>query len=133
MMVMTLAVTMLTGVLAQAQTATTPPCGGGGAGRMLTAEQRVERQKVMQEYLAGLRAKKGNGTITQEEQAFLDRMEERGGLCVNGVPRGPRGGFGAQGQRGQGNGYGAGGFRHGWCGGAGWNTNCPLANPASGK
>jgi hypothetical protein len=122
---------------ADTQTPTTPPCGlgqgmmgCGGRGCNLTPEQRAERKTTMQAYVAGLREKKANSTITPQEQAWLEQAEERGGLCINGVPRGPRGGFGAQGMSGQrqGRGQGRGGMGRGWGGGAGAgaNPNCPL-------
>ncbi len=117
---------------ADTQIPAAPPCGfgqgmgGGGPGCNLTPEQRAERQKVMQAYVAELREKKANNTITPQEQAWLERAEARGGLCINGVPRGPRGGFGAQGTNGSGRGRG--GMGRGWCGGAGQggNPNCPF-------
>ncbi len=129
-----LAILAVASQAAENQTPTAPPCGlgpglgGGGPGRNLTPEQRAERQKIMQAYVAGLREKKANNTITPQEQAWLERAEQRGGLCINGVPRGPRGGFGAQGMNGQGRGQGAGGgLGRGWCGGRGGaNPNCPL-------
>lgn len=119
---------------ADPQTPTAPPCGfgqgmgGGGPGRNLTPEQRAERQKTKQAYVVGLREKKANNTITPQEQAWLQQAVQRGGMCINGVPRGPRGGFGAQGMNGQAQGSGRGGMGRGWCGGAGpgANPNCPL-------
>lgn len=123
----------LAGQAADTPTPTAPPCclgqcAGGGPGRNLTPEQRAERQKTMQAYVATLQEKKANNTLTSQEADWLERAEELGGLRINGVPRGPRGGFGAQGMNGQGRGRG--GMGRGWCGGrgAGNNPNCPL-NP----
>jgi hypothetical protein len=42
----------------------------------------------VQDLVANLRAKRDNGTITAQEKARLDQMEQAGGWCVNGVPRG---------------------------------------------
>jgi hypothetical protein len=58
----------------------------------LTPKQRAARQQQMQATLSQLRAKRNNGTITPAERAWLERVEQAGGLCVNDVPRG--GGFG---------------------------------------
>jgi len=125
----------LLGVVSQAtaQDDTTAQCPmglgcGKGAGCNLTPEQRAERQQQCQAYVAALLEKKANGSITAEEAAWLEQMQERGGMCINGVPRGPRGGFGAQGKAGQGCGMG-GGKGHRWGQGAGANPNCPLAKP----
>jgi hypothetical protein len=57
-----------------------------GQGRFLTAEQRVARQQQMQTSVANLRAKKAAGTLTAEEQAWLEQAEQRGGWCINGAP-----------------------------------------------
>ena len=104
---------------------------GSGQGRLLTPEQRAERQKAMQACVAGLREKNANHTITPEEQKWLEQMEQRGGLCINGVPRGPRGGFGAG--QGNGPGRGQGGMGRGWRGGQGTNPNCPFVNTQPAK
>lgn len=86
----------------------------GGTAWSLTPEQRAERQQKMQQLLADLRAKKAAGTITIEEQAWLDYVEQAGGMCVNGVPRGGGGRYGAAG-------LGAGrGLRQGGMGRGGW-------------
>ena len=125
-----------TQALAQDNTAAQCPMGRAGCGQgpawNMTPEQRAEHVQQMQAYVAGLREKKANGSITAEEAAWLAKMEERGGLCVNGVPRGPRGGFGAQGQAGQGRGMGA-GKGHRWGQGGAGNPNCPFANPQQAK
>lgn len=59
----------------------------------LTPEQRAERQQFIQATVLDLQARRDNGTINANEKAWLDRMEQAGGLCANGVPRG--GGRGA--------------------------------------
>ena len=53
----------------------------------LTPEQQAERRQTMQTTLEQLRQKKTAGTITDTEKAWLDRAEQAGGCCVNGVPR----------------------------------------------
>jgi hypothetical protein len=82
-----------------AQTTTGPTNGPAWS---LTPEQRAARQQQVQTTLADLRAKRDNGTITANEKVWLERMEQAGGLCVNGVPRGGgRGaGFGPRAQMG---------------------------------
>ena len=87
---------------------TCPP----GPAWQLTPEQLAERQQKVQAILADLRAKRGNGTLTANEKACLDRMEQSGGLCINGVPRG--GGMGAG------------------CGQRGQMGSCPMQNDATG-
>lgn len=57
-----------------------------GQGLRLNFEQRVQRREQMQTTLAELRSKKAAGTINAQEQAWLDKAEERGGFCVTGVP-----------------------------------------------
>jgi hypothetical protein len=72
----------------------------------LTPVQRGERQQRIQAILTDLRTKRDNGTINTNEKAWLDRMEQAGGFCVNGVPRsggqgaglGPRNGTGPRAQ-----------------------------------
>ena len=103
-------------VLLPAQNAN-PTCPLGqtpGCGRSLNAEQRAALQAEMQKLVAELRVKKANGTITAEEQAWLQRMEQRGGACVGGQGcgqgkgQGPKDGTGNQWRRGQGQGRGCG-------------------------
>ncbi|MCL5097753.1 MAG: hypothetical protein M1608_09565 [Candidatus Omnitrophica bacterium] len=85
------------GLMAQtapAQTATAPatvPAWTAGPAWSLTPEQLAQRRQMVQNTLADLRAKRDNGTITANENAWLGRMEQAGGLCVNGVPRGTQG------------------------------------------
>jgi len=84
---------------------TTPQTTQAPRGPMwqLTPEQQAERRQMMQTTLDQLRQKKTAGTITDTEKAWLDRVEQAGGWCVNGVPRGGCGmGFGY----GRGNGTG---------------------------
>lgn len=134
---------VMAGLVVQAQNApsqpATPTWTPGPAWR-LTPEQLAERQQKVQATLADLRAKRDNGTINANEKAWLDRMEQAGGLCVNGVPRGggrgaglgPRNGTGPRAQMGTcplvndpsagptlGQGGRGGGFGRGWCGGRG--------------
>jgi hypothetical protein len=68
------------------QTGAALPTLAPGQGRFLTSEQRVARQQQMQTTVANLRAKKAAGTLTAEEQAWLDQAEQRGGWCINGTP-----------------------------------------------
>ena len=117
-----------------AQTPTTPVCPFGhapGYGRTLTPEQRAAHQAVAQQLVAELKAKREAGKATAEELAWLERVEQRGGMCINGVPRGP--GVG----KGQGPGQGAGfGHRRGLRDGTGprcANGGCPQATPAPAK
>jgi len=125
-----------------AQNATSSPCPFGhepGYGRNLTPEQRAAHQAVVQQYVAELRQKQANGTMTTEEQAWLKQAEERGGRCINGTPRGPgaskglRVGQGAG--KGPGNGQGAGkGHRRGLRDGSGPRSadgTCPLGQSAA--
>jgi hypothetical protein len=139
---LTLAASVL---IASAQTQTTGSQTSGqtwptGPAWKLTPEQRAERQQKVQSTLTELRAKRDNGTINTNEKAWLDRMEQAGGRCVNGVPRGggrgaglgPRNGTGPRAQMGTcplindssaaptlSPGSRGGGFGRGWCGGRG--------------
>jgi hypothetical protein len=74
---------------------TTPPAWIPGPAWSLTAEQLAARRQMVQATLADLRAKRDAGTINATEKAWLDRMEQAGGLCVNGAPRGGGRGAGA--------------------------------------
>lgn len=88
----------------------------GGPGWALSPEQKLERQKLAQALIAELRQKQQNGTITDVEKAWLERAEKNGGMCINGVPRGPQGGKGAQGMgRGPQGGKGGQGMGNGFC------------------
>ncbi len=117
-----------------AQNAATPTCPFGhepGYGRSLTPDQRAEHRNAVQQLVAELRAKRDAGTITAEEAAWLEQVERRGGMCINGAPRGPRAG------KGQGVGNGAGqckrqGLRDG-TGPRSADGTCPKGNtPAKG-
>ena len=90
---------------------TTPQTTPAPRGPMwhLTPEQQAERRQTMQTTIEQLRQKKAAGTITDTEKACLDRAEQAGGCCVNGVPRsgcgqglggGPRNGTGPRAQMG---------------------------------
>ena len=110
--------------LAQTTPQTTP--APRGPMWQLTPEQQAERRQMMQTTLDQLRQKKTAGTITDTEKAWLDRVEQAGGWCVNGVPRGGCGmGFGY----GRGNGTGP-RAQMGLCPVAG-NSTAAIA-PASG-
>jgi len=63
-----------------------------GTGRAMTAEQRTEHISALQAKLQELSARHQAGTLTDEEQAWLDQVTRRGGLNRTGIPRGPRGG-----------------------------------------
>jgi hypothetical protein len=54
----------------------------------LTPEQRTARQQQMAATVEQLRQKKAAGNLTDSEKIWLDGMEQVGGLCVNGIPRG---------------------------------------------
>lgn len=85
-----------TASILEAQT-TTRVCPFGyepGYGRSMNAEQRAQHRVVVQQKLAELRQKQANGTATAEEQAWLKQVEQRGGMCINGIPRGWCGGRG---------------------------------------
>jgi hypothetical protein len=115
------AATILT---AQTATATCPLGHQPGYGRTLTAEQKAAQCTEVQKLVAELRQKQAQGTLTTEEQAWLKQVEQRGGRCLTGTPRGPGGG------KGQGAGLGAGqGRRQGLRDGTGprsANGTCPL-------
>ena len=126
----------------RAQDAATSPCPFGhepGYGRKLTPEQRAEHRAAMQQYLSELRQRQADGTLTAEEQAWLQQAEERGGRCITGAPRGPGAGKGVRaGQRagkGPRAGQGAGmGHRRGLRDGTGPRSadgTCVLDQPAS--
>ncbi len=90
-----LLVSSATVLLAQTTTAPTCPLGHEpGYGRSLTPEQRTAQRAVVQQLVNELRGKRAAGAITAEELAFLDQIEKRGGMCINGVPRGPGAGRG---------------------------------------
>ena len=125
-----------------AQDAASSPCPFGhepGYGRSLTPEQRAAHQAVVQQYLAALRQKQANGTMTAEEQAWLQQAQERGGRCITGTPRGPGAGKGLRAGQGAGKGPGPGqgaGQRHrrGLRDGTGprqGDGTCPLGQSAA--
>ena len=110
-----------------AQTAPTPTCPLGhepGYGRTLTPEQRAVQQAAVQKLVTELRAKRDAGKITAEELVWLEQVEKRGGMCINGVPRGPQAGKGPA--NGVGNGHRR-GLRDG-TGPRNADGNCPLGN-----
>jgi hypothetical protein len=87
-------------MVSMAQGAAAAVCPFGhepGYGRSLTPEQKAAYREVVQVLLAQLQAKRDAGTITAEEAAWLAQVEKRGGMCINGVPRGPRDGKGLRG------------------------------------
>ena len=79
-----------------AQTATTAcPLGHQpGYGRSLNAAHKAEHRAAVHQVVAELRQKQAAGTLTAEEQAWLQQAEQRGGQCLTGTPRGPGGGKG---------------------------------------
>ena len=124
-----------------AQNTPNPACPLGhepGYGRTLTPEQQAAQQAVVQQMVAELRQKQANKTITAEEQAWLQQVEQRGGMCLTGTPRGPGAGRGMGACRGMGAGKGPGagngqgqGNRRGLRDGTGPRSadgTCPLGN-----
>lgn len=77
-----------TPLLAQNVPATCPLDHEPGYGRTLTPEQKAEHRAAMQQYVAELRQKQAQGTLTAEERAWLQQVEQRGGPCIDGTPRG---------------------------------------------
>jgi hypothetical protein len=57
-----------------------------GHGWFLTPQERMERQQQMQATVTELRSRLAAGTISAEEQAWLEQAEARGGTCINGTP-----------------------------------------------
>jgi hypothetical protein len=90
-----LAVSAIT--LAAQTPATQPPLHSTtrGPGWRLTPEQQAQRHVQVQTALNDLRTKRDSGTLTADEKARLEGMEQAGGLCINGVPRGGGRGRGA--------------------------------------
>jgi hypothetical protein len=107
----------------------TPACPLGhepGYGRTLNAEQKAAQCTAVQQLVAELRQKQTSGTITTEEKAWLQKVEQRGGPCVTGTPRAAGTG------KGQGTCVGAGqckrqGLRDG-TGPRSADGTCPLGN-----
>jgi hypothetical protein len=91
---LTLAVSVLAAIAQDNSNQNTAPAWPCGPMWNLTPEQQAARQQQVQATLADLRAKRDNGTIAAHEKAWLDWMEQAGGMCVNGVPRGGRWGMG---------------------------------------
>jgi hypothetical protein len=73
---------------AQSNTAACPLGNEPGYGRTLTPEQRAEHRAAMQKLVADLQAKAKSGVLTAEEEALLAQIEQRGGMCLTGTPRG---------------------------------------------
>jgi hypothetical protein len=63
---------------------------------------------VAQQFISELRQKQADGTLTAEEQAWLERIERRGGMALTGTPRGGGAGKGHGLRQGQGQGKGRG-------------------------
>ena len=64
------------------------PSAPAGPMCQMTPEHRTARQQQMASTVEQMRQKKAAGTLTDTEEVWLDRMEQAGGLCVNGTPRG---------------------------------------------
>jgi hypothetical protein len=74
---------------------TTPACPFGyppGTGKTLSTEQRAQHIAALQATVQALQAKQEAGTLSNEEQAWLQQVEQRGGYFRTGIPRGKRGG-----------------------------------------
>ncbi len=94
-----------------AQESPTPACPFGhqpGYGRSLTPEQKEAHRAVAQQFISELRQKQADGTLTTEEQAWLRRVEQRGGMALTGTPRSGGAGKGHGLRQGQGQGKGQG-------------------------
>jgi hypothetical protein len=59
-----------------------------GSGRLMTPEQRAVHRAAAQQLLLELRQKQADGTLTAEEQAWLQQVRQRGGRGIIGTPRG---------------------------------------------
>jgi hypothetical protein len=71
--------------------AAAPECPFGhepGYGRSLTPEQKEAHRALAQQVMSELRQKQADGTLTDQEKAWLQRAEKRGGTCLTGTPRG---------------------------------------------
>jgi hypothetical protein len=79
----------LTWALNAADLSQSPPPPKQGQGRLLTPEQRQERHQQIQAIWSELQARKAAGTLTAEEQAWLNQIEQRGGRFVHGTPGQP--------------------------------------------
>ncbi|HNQ87127.1 MAG TPA: hypothetical protein PKM73_00680 [Verrucomicrobiota bacterium] len=105
-----LAAVLLAGSIVSALAQSAPPareCPFGhppGYGRNLTPEQRAEQRAAMQQTIDTLRQKLANGTLSPEEEAWLKNAQQRGGPCINGVPRGRGAGKGPGAANGNGQG-----------------------------
>lgn len=89
----------------QAQDSANPSCPWGhppGYGRNLSPDERAAQRAACDEFLTTLREKQAQGSLTAEEQAWLERFEQRRGPGSVDRPRDGRGqGFGpANGRRG---------------------------------
>jgi hypothetical protein len=99
---------------AQDATAACPFGHEPGYGRSLTPEQQSAHRAAVRQLMAELRQKQADGTVTAEEQTWLQQAMQRGGMCITGTPRGPGTGKGQGLRNGQGQGQGKGqGLRNG--------------------
>jgi hypothetical protein len=89
-------------LLAQTSAPTCPFGHEPGYGRTLDATQRTGHRAAMESYVAGLRQKEAQGTLTADEQAWLQQAAQRGNPCVTGTPRGPGAGPGCGPRQGNG-------------------------------
>lgn len=118
-------------LMAQTPTAACPLGHEPGYGRSLDAGQKAALCAERQQLVAALREKQAAGTLTADEQAWLQSAGKRGGQCLNGT----------QGGRGQGKGPGAGNGmgqrqRQGMRDGSGPRCaegTCPGGNRAQGR
>jgi hypothetical protein len=80
------------GLLAQEANPACPFGYARGTGKAMSAEQRAEHMAALQGAVQALQAQREAGTLTNEEQAWLEQVERRGGYFRTGIPRGKRGG-----------------------------------------